>query len=511
MTLEQPPTCAALHGQSRNAELTATSAAFSSQLFEMVGMCYGQGRKSEQSSVERSDRGSFSTSISAQMVKGGIRAFSSSLICVGSRADKIQRAPITEDENIPENAQGPQTIPPQLLTIPNFDDAKSAEHEEVFCDAMSTLNSSRNSLKSNSTCRTRKSKLRHVRRRPHTDLGFMTPQSLDSRLETGFQTPFCDDATLLTLTNLEDGRRAYNKMQHTLGPDQRRVRLLEMSNCLLEAAKTCVQQPQGDDCSMIYNKKGLKVWKKEFGVGRVLVRAEYITPYTPQQFSDFASNPKFRKVWDSNCEEVDHVENLAPDVHVTYTAVKRIATIYPRDTVALRIVRRLGESTEHEKNSFASCSCSVEHPAMPERSGKVRADIHLGFYVATPFSTPLGDWSIVRLFHEGDPKGWIPSSVMKMFATKVVPGSVERLLKAMADHNGVNWAEAGSGTATNYAAYLLEKHSFSMVVPVHPDSAADDVKTRSPPEPAGSPKSLTSDVGDIPFAQSVAPNVWRVE
>lgn len=495
MTLDKGALDAPFPGQPRNGEMVASSSPFSNQLLGMVGMCYGKGRKGDQNTAKR-----------------GIKALSSSILCVGPRSEKIERIPITEEENIPENAQGPQGIPPQLLSIPEDGEESKADEQEIFCDAMSTLNSSRNSMKSASTTRTRKSRAQRTKKRPHTDLGFMTPLSLDCRPETGFQTPYCDDVTNLTLTNLEDKRRAYNSVQHTLGREERRSRLMEMSDCLLDAAQTCVNQAAGDDCSVVYHKKGLKVWKKEFGVGRVLLRAEYIVPFSPQQFSEFASNTTCRKMWDTNVEDIGHVETIAPDVHVTYTAVKRIATIYPRDTVALRIVRRLEGNTQDESDSFASCSCSVEHPDVPERSGKVRADIHLGFYVAKPFPCALGEWSSVRLFHEGDPKGWIPSSVMKMFATKVIPGSVERLLKAMAEHNGINWMESGSGTATNYAAHMLEKHELSFEIPVAVPETTDKP---TPPNRfqgrSGSPKSLASDAGDIPFAQSIGPNVWRVE
>ncbi|PHJ16516.1 start domain-containing protein [Cystoisospora suis] len=89
----------------------------------------------------------------------------------------------------------------------------------------------------------------------------------------------------------------------------------------------------------VYDKDGLSVWKKEFGAGRVLIRASFILPVTPEQYSTFASDSRLRATWDANLGGHYTLETLAQNTDVCRVLIKRIATVYPRDVVTLRARR----------------------------------------------------------------------------------------------------------------------------------------------------------------------------
>lgn len=135
---------------------------------------------------------------------------------------------------------------------------------------------------------------------------------------------------------------------------------------------------------------------------------------------------------------------------------------------------------------YSSCSCSIEHPEMPEQPGKVRADVKVACYLAQPLflpkrpinseagsteeqkaistlaveqvektSCPSGHepaksiykydssettlWSRVYMFSEVDPRGWLPSTMSKHLAARVLPNSVERIVTCMLDHYDIPW------------------------------------------------------------------------
>jgi len=272
------------------------------------------------------------------------------------------------------------------------------------------------------------------------------------------------DVILFTLTNFEERRKAFNAIQvkslsnHCSTPDgwNRIAELKTLAKLLVDVSRTCVEEDPNEDCSLVYDKAGLKVWKKEFGLGRLLIRAEFIAPVTPEQYCKYASDVKYRKIWDTNVAEVRNVESLGEGVDICYVATKRVGTIYPRDTVNLRSVGCL-DLTNPSNGAYVSCCCSVEHPEISEQRGRVRADLRIGAYLAKPFPTPLGLWTKVYLFNEGDPRGWIPSTVTKMLASKIVPGAVERVVRSMLFHYGIVCDVPGCTTPMASAVQKLQQ------------------------------------------------------
>lgn len=115
----------------------------------------------------------------------------------------------------------------------------------------------------------------------------------------------------------------------------------------------------------------------------------------------FASNSELRLSWDKSVTEQHVVENLDAGHDICYVAFRRVATVYPRDVVTLRVKCRLnmrpgiaspdcaapGSSTEElpegggvlstnvssgdetvdaEATAYGSMSCSIHHPDVPE-------------------------------------------------------------------------------------------------------------------------------------------------
>ncbi|KAH8585046.1 Steroidogenic acute regulatory (STAR) related lipid transfer [Cryptosporidium sp. chipmunk genotype I] len=232
--------------------------------------------------------------------------------------------------------------------------------------------------------------------------------------------------------------------------ENQRLRMyIQLANKLSEVSFECLlTKPNELMCQLVYNKDGVRVWKKEHKSGRVLLRTEFIVPIAPLDYVEYSTDSNNRRVYDNNTVDLRIVENVSPGLDVMYVATKRIATVYPRDIVNIRYLHGY-----NIKNSFkfmswdelsasstkinqddvicCSCSCSTEHPDAPERTGYVRMDLTIGSYMAIPIKTPFGIWSSISMFNEASPKGWIPSSITKMIAAKMVPGSVESIVSSM--------------------------------------------------------------------------------
>lgn len=236
-------------------------------------------------------------------------------------------------------------------------------------------------------------------------------------------------------------------------PENKRLcKYFQLANKLSELSFECLlSSPNELICQLVYNKDGVRVWKKEHKSGRVLLRTEFIVPVAPLDYVEYSTDSNNRRVYDNNTVDLKVVEAVSSGLDVMYVATKRIATVYPRDIVNIRFLHgfnikncfkfmswdELNASSvrvNQEDVICCSCSCSIEHPDAPERQGYVRMDLPIGSYMAIPIKTPFGIWSSISMFNEASPKGWIPSSVTKMIAAKMVPGSVESIVSSMLTH-----------------------------------------------------------------------------
>eukprot|EP00388_Colpodella_angusta_P006616 GDKJ01019399.1.p1 GENE.GDKJ01019399.1~~GDKJ01019399.1.p1 ORF type:complete len:472 (+),score=105.82 GDKJ01019399.1:69-1418(+) len=290
--------------------------------------------------------------------------------------------------------------------------------------------------------------------------GATTYNKLDTRtMMSGFQTPLVNDYTTFALSHLEDQRLRLigedEKMRLT-GHDpswDRKAALGGLADLMIDAAAAC----RADDPSLLtkcFDEGGLKLWKKEFGNGRMVIRVEWFVPMKPKLYCNYASDHRFRHEWDTNTTEIRCLEVVNPFVDIAYIATKRIATVYPRDMINLKTKRPLTKDVEN--GPYGTASCSITHPAEPVRKDRVRMELKLGGYAAIPVQTPEGIWSKISLFQEGDVKGWIPSAVSQMVAVKVVPKSTEKVVKGALTHYGIDWKGEGCSNAYEYAWKKIE-------------------------------------------------------
>ena len=146
--------------------------------------------------------------------------------------------------------------------------------------------------------------------------------------------------------------------------------------------------------------------------------ARFLLPIEPRRYAMFASNAELRLSWDKSVSEQRVVEQLDAGHDICYVAFRRLATVYPRDVVTLRVKCRLNmrpavaspasaaaaaaaasgcgagggssdanagllqqqeglqglitstggvaEDAEEEETAYGSMSCSIHHPEVPE-------------------------------------------------------------------------------------------------------------------------------------------------
>ncbi|KAL8451943.1 hypothetical protein Emed_001678 [Eimeria media] len=241
----------------------------------------------------------------------------------------------------------------------------------------------------------------------------------------------------------------------------RRGEMQQLSDLLVSAS---IRSMLALDCAMpcVHSHDGLQVWKGESGSGNFTCRATFLLPVEPRLYATFASDSELRCQWDKNVTEQHVVEQVDAGHDVCYVAFRRIATVYPRDLVTLRVKCRLpvraksveaagaptesctppadspelrdDEESEADLTAYSSMSCSIDHPDAPETPGRVRMDVRVNAYLAMPVRTPFGLWSEVTLVNESDPGGWIPAAVTRTMCAKLLPSTVEKFSAQILKH-----------------------------------------------------------------------------
>ncbi|CDJ42719.1 hypothetical protein, conserved [Eimeria tenella] len=273
---------------------------------------------------------------------------------------------------------------------------------------------------------------------------------------------------------LEQQRMRFNKLQRQAAATtdsssssssstwDRRQEVQSLSSVLINASVRSMLGSEGLNMPCVHSHDGIQVWKGESGVGNLACRATFLLPVSPRLYASFASNSDLRSLWDKNVTEQHVVEQLDAGHDICYVAFRRVATVYPRDVCTLRVKCRFrtnpkvagsteglpeadgalsttssngqGTEAEAEATAYASMSCSIDHPDVPEAPGRVRMDIRVNAYLAKPVWTPFGLWSEVTLFNESDPGGWIPAAITRTMSAKLLPSTVEKFSAQIMKH-----------------------------------------------------------------------------
>lgn len=288
---------------------------------------------------------------------------------------------------------------------------------------------------------------------------------------------------------LEEQRLRFNSLYLQKPPPlvngstwNKRLEMQRLSNQLVNASIPLMLVL---DCGMpcVHCDDGLQVWKGESAVGSFACRARFLLPVEPRLYAMFASNSELRCQWDKNVTEQHVVEQLEAGRDVCYVAFRRIATVYPRDLVTLRVKCRLpmrpkfadvtadlvdgygvgrscaevrsGSQSEADMAAYSSMSCSIVHPDAPELPGRVRMDVRFNAYLAKPVITPFGLWSEVTLVNESDPGGWIPAAITRNMCAKLLPSTLEKFSAEIMKHYNIAW----TGSAVGFAARQLKMNN----------------------------------------------------
>jgi len=140
---------------------------------------------------------------------------------------------------------------------------------------------------------------------------------------------------------------------------------------------------------------------------------------------DVLQDSEYRKVWDEYMLDSFCIEHLNENNDIGYYAVKLPAPLTDRDFVNQRSWRVRGDS------EFIIMNRSVNHPAVPERNGFVRAhSVVTGYLIQT-----YGSGCVISYLSQSDPKGLIPSSLVNKATKTIAPKIVKQVHNAARGYN----------------------------------------------------------------------------
>lgn len=173
----------------------------------------------------------------------------------------------------------------------------------------------------------------------------------------------------------------------------------------------------------------LKVYQHVDSNFRVKVIAYLHT--TPESAFDLLGNVARRMEWDDMTTHAEVIEQLSPCTRIQRVQTKGIWPVGPREVVVV------SHSFLNEKNEYVIVTKSTTHPKAPVRDaeGVIRMEAKIAAQlvrkVPEHMMSVLGpdaeNWCEIIQVADGDPKGWIPSSVMKFVSATALPASMRRL------------------------------------------------------------------------------------
>jgi hypothetical protein len=143
-------------------------------------------------------------------------------------------------------------------------------------------------------------------------------------------------------------------------------------------------------------------------------------------------NLQQRAEWDDMCDELEVIEQLDPFTFIYRIRLKARWPTSARDSCSLVGFRKLRDGR------FLSVAQSIEDERSPvDPSGRV---VRMQTRLAGNLLTPLSD----GLFHltqvlDADPKGLIPSALVKSVSSKSIPLSMKRIEDAVAGKQGAGF------------------------------------------------------------------------
>ena len=140
-------------------------------------------------------------------------------------------------------------------------------------------------------------------------------------------------------------------------------------------------------------------------------KVETELPSTSATCFELFHNIEKRKDWDEMVDEIRLVTQIDPQTRILYLRMKPVWPTSARDVVLLAY------SGKHNGN-YVNITQSISYPECPEYKGIIRMDAFAG-----QICYDEGEKCSIIQIADGNPKGWIPASVIKVLATKTIPKS----------------------------------------------------------------------------------------
>ncbi|KAI9144964.1 hypothetical protein BKA69DRAFT_1052333 [Paraphysoderma sedebokerense] len=140
---------------------------------------------------------------------------------------------------------------------------------------------------------------------------------------------------------------------------------------------------------------------------------------------DALADPLGRPKWDKIMKEAQILEEVSKTVRIFYFQTNPVWPTSARDVVLI------GHSREIENGRLVSAVKSCEHKDMPVRDseGVVRMTCEVAGHLVEKVVVDGVEKTRTVMIIDGNPGGWLPSSVVSFVSTKALPRSINLLLK----------------------------------------------------------------------------------
>lgn len=161
---------------------------------------------------------------------------------------------------------------------------------------------------------------------------------------------------------------------------------------------------------LVLNRDTIKVYSQDTPAG-FLLRSEWFTTHTAQDFITFLSDLEARKTWDKNQESLQEIASLGAQTALFYKKYKGMLGMSRRDMVYVSRYKQ-------HNAGWMDISTSITHPDYPETAEAVRMQLFLGGYFAK--SIEPGKTQVICI-SECSFGGSIPKAIVKAASITTIP------------------------------------------------------------------------------------------
>ncbi|KAI8868869.1 Bet v1-like protein [Ramicandelaber brevisporus] len=175
---------------------------------------------------------------------------------------------------------------------------------------------------------------------------------------------------------------------------------------------------------------------------------------------DLVANLDRRLEWDVMCDEAKFIHHLDHSTKVLYLKMKPVWPTSARDLCLMAHLRQITNGSKDSNSDtephikYVNVTKSTTHPECPTRDaeGIVRMEAGLAGQIVFPLADAPESSSVIMQLFDGDPKGWIPASVVKFVSGSVVPKMINRVNKIASSEDQIQESKLIARIEANKAA-----------------------------------------------------------